>query len=29
MRFEAPSEEELAAYRGEVEDWLRATGVRL
>jgi phosphomannomutase/phosphoglucomutase len=29
MRFEAPSEAELKAYRDEVEDWLRAAGVRL
>ena len=29
MRFEAPSEPELAAYRKEVEDWLRAAGVKL
>ncbi len=27
MRFEAPSDAELAAYRNEVEDWLRAAGV--
>jgi phosphomannomutase/phosphoglucomutase len=27
MRFEAPSKKELAAYRDEVEDWLRAAGV--
>ena len=29
MRFEAPSEAELAAYRDEMEDWLRAAGIRL
>jgi len=27
MRFEATSEAELAAYRKEVEDWLRARGI--
>ena len=27
MRFEAESESDLAAYRGEVEDWLRAQGI--
>ncbi len=28
MRFEATSEAELAAYRGEVEEWLRGQGVQ-
>jgi phosphomannomutase/phosphoglucomutase len=29
LRFEAPTEPELRAYRSEVEDWLRAAGVPL
>ena len=29
MRFEAPTEEELAIYRNEVEDWLRKAGIHV